>query len=164
MNRSLPEGMSREEQRQRWMSALAQAPIDVLEFVWREMEETVSYRFLESPAESTVTVRVRGVGAGWGFALGQMRVSRCSVQLPQGTIGHGYVAGRDLRHAELAAVFDALLQDPSRRPLLETRLIAPMLRAGGSAVTGEDTAETATRAQLFTVTCGDPERSSRPPG
>ena len=164
MNRSLTEGMSREEQRQRWMSALAQAPIDVLEFVWREMEGTVSYRFLEEPAVSTVTVRVRGVGAGWGLSLGEMRVSRCSVQLPQGTIGHGYVAGRDLRHAELAAVFDALLQDPLRRPVLETRLIAPMLRAAGSSVAGSDTSAAATRAQLFTVTCGEPERPSSSPG
>jgi alpha-D-ribose 1-methylphosphonate 5-triphosphate synthase subunit PhnG len=152
--------MSREEQRQRWMSALAQAPIDVLEFVWHEIEGTVSYRFIEKPAVSTVTVRVRGVGAGWGLALGEMRVSRCSVQLPQGTIGHGYVAGRDLRHAELAAVFDALLQDPSRRPFLETRLIGPMLRAAGSSVTAGAAPESAARAQLFTVTCGEPERPS----
>jgi alpha-D-ribose 1-methylphosphonate 5-triphosphate synthase subunit PhnG len=164
MKNSLMEGMSKEEQRQRWMSALAQAPIDVLEFVWREMEGTISYRFVEKPAVSTVTVRVRGVGAGWGLALGEMRVSRCSVQLPQGTIGHGYVAGRDLRHAELAAVFDALLQDPSRRPVLETRLIAPMLRAAGSSVAGGDPWEAATRAQPFTVTCGEPERPSSSPG
>ena len=157
------EGMSKEEQRQRWMSALAQAPVDVLEFVWRELEGTVNYRFLEKPAASTVTVRVRGAGAGWGFALGEMRVTRCSVQLPQGTIGHGYVAGRDLRHAELAAVFDALLQDPARRPLLESRLIAPMLRAGQAAMTGADGAE-ATRDQRFTVTCGETERPYGPPG
>jgi len=155
------DGMSTEEQRQRWMSALAQAPLEVLEFVWRELDGTVNYRLVEKPAASTVTVRVRGAGAGWGLALGEMRVTRCSVQLKQGTVGHGFVAGRDLRHAELAAVFDALLQDPARRPVLESQLIAPMLRARRAAMAGADGTET-TRAQLFTVTCGDSEPSASP--
>ena len=56
-----------------------------------------------------------------------MTVTRCAVELDDGTLGHAYVGGRDRRHAELAAVFDALLQEPKR---------AEVLRAGAGRAAG----------------------------
>src|SRR3546814_19257218 len=41
-----------------------------------------------------------------------MTVTRCVVQLADGSTGHSYVAGRSKPHAELAALADALLQGP----------------------------------------------------
>ena len=43
-----------------------------------------------------------------------------------GLVGHAYVAGRDERQAELAALVDALMQDPDRAAPLEAAVIAPL--------------------------------------
>jgi alpha-D-ribose 1-methylphosphonate 5-triphosphate synthase subunit PhnG len=60
-------------------------------------------------------VRGRVNGSGDPFNLGEMTVTRCALQLDAGQVGQryvglGYVAGRHKRHAALAALFDALLQ------------------------------------------------------
>ena len=78
------------------------------------------------PEVGLVMVRGRAGGTGMRFNLGELPVTRCSVRLDVGAVGHAWVGGRDLRHAELAAVFDALLQDEARRPGLETKLIGPL--------------------------------------
>src|SRR3546814_13335615 len=78
-----------------------------------------------------VMVRARDGGTGEQFNLGQMTVTRCALKLAGGDatpscVGLGYVQGRSKRPAELAAVFDALLQDQGRRPALQQGVIAPL--------------------------------------
>ena len=68
---------------------------------------------MRGPETGLVMVRGRAGGSGSPFNLGEMTVTRCTVQLGSGTAGHAYIAGRDERQAELAAVADALLQDPA---------------------------------------------------
>ena len=60
---------------------------------------------------------VRGARGRDGHALQPRRDDRHPLQrrLADGAVGHAYVGGRRRRHAELAAVLDALLQDPARR-------------------------------------------------
>jgi alpha-D-ribose 1-methylphosphonate 5-triphosphate synthase subunit PhnG len=41
-------------------------------------------------------------------------------------VGVSYVLGRNHRQAQLAAVADALLQDPAQHAVLETRLLTPL--------------------------------------
>ncbi len=63
------------------------------------------------PAEvGAVMVRGRTGAVGAPFNLGEMSVTRCSVRLTSGTVGHAYVQGRDKEHARRAAVLDALMQ------------------------------------------------------
>lgn len=59
-------------------------------------------------------VRARAGGSGAQFNLGEMSITRCALRLQSGETGIAYVAGRHPRHAELAAVFDALMQSPQR--------------------------------------------------
>lgn len=40
--------------------------------------------------------------------------------------GFGYVAGRSHRHAEIAAVCDALMQHPQWQPQVQTNVIDPL--------------------------------------
>ena len=69
--------------------------------------------------------------------------------------GFGYVAGRNRRHAELAALFDALLQDETQRPALISGLIAP-LQAAAEAARASRAAEIApTRVDFMTMVRGD---------
>src|SRR5690606_793551 len=98
--------------RQRWMSVLAKARNEELDRAWAELADKPRWRSLRKPEAGMVMVRARAGGTGGRFNLGEMTVTRCAVQLDGGATGHAYVAGRDGRKAELAALFDALLQDP----------------------------------------------------
>jgi alpha-D-ribose 1-methylphosphonate 5-triphosphate synthase subunit PhnG len=84
------------------------------------------YARLRGPEAGLVMVRGRAGGGGQPFNLGEMTVTRCSVRVDPELIGHAYIAGRDERLAELAALIDALMQDPNRSAALETSVIAPL--------------------------------------
>jgi alpha-D-ribose 1-methylphosphonate 5-triphosphate synthase subunit PhnG len=140
--------------RQQWMSVLAQASVDDLEGAWRRLGAPPSYRLLRRPEVGLVMVRGRAGGSGQRFNLGEMTVTRCTVEL-EGRLGHAYVGGRDRRHAELAAVFDALLLDDGRRPTLERRLIAPLAAAQGERQRLAAARSAGTRVEFFTMVRGD---------
>jgi len=141
--------------RRRWMSVLAQATGAEIERAWQALPERPEYRVVRRPEVGLVMVRGRAGGSGAPFNLGEMTVTRCTVDLPSGMAGHGYVAGRNARHAELAAVFDALLQDPVLTTRLEEAVIAP-LEAGQRERRRQMAARSApTRVEFFTLVRGD---------
>jgi len=141
--------------RRRWMSVLAQATGAEIERAWQALPERPEYHVVRRPEVGLVMVRGRAGGSGAPFNLGEMTVTRCTVDLPSGMAGHGYVAGRDVRHAELAAVFDALLQDPLLTTRLEEAVIAP-LEAGQRERRRQMAARSApTRVEFFTLVRGD---------
>ena len=76
------------------------------------------YTVLRGPEAGLVMVRGRTGGGGAPFNLGEMTATRCTVRTDTGLVGHAYVAGRNERLAELAALADALLQDPSQQRAL----------------------------------------------
>ncbi len=108
------------------MSVLAKASPVELERLWRALPAEPSWQPLRAPETGMVMVRGRAGGTGRRFNLGEMTVTRSAVRLDDGATGFGYIAGRDHRHAERAAVVDALMQDPARRPTLEHRIIEPL--------------------------------------
>ena len=137
------------------MSVLAQATGAEIERAWQALPERPEYHVVRRPEVGLVMVRGRAGGSGAPFNLGEMTVTRCTVDLPSGMAGHGYVAGRDVRHAELAAVFDALLQDPLLSAGLEEAVIAP-LEAGQRERRRQVAARSApTRVEFFTLVRGD---------
>src|SRR3546814_6848810 len=96
--------------RQRGMRVLARAgkQLQAHSQALREPE----HRYIRPAEAGMVMVRGRVGGSGAPFNLGEMTVTRCVVQLADGSTGHSYVAGRSKPHAELAALADALLQGP----------------------------------------------------
>ena len=112
--------------RQRWMAVLAKAEDGALEAAWAGLADKPEYRFLRPPETGLVMVRGRAGGTGGAFNMGEMSATRCAVQLEDGAVGIAYVAGRSARHAELAAAFDALLQQPELGDMLEEAVIAPL--------------------------------------
>ncbi len=145
--------------RSRWMATLAKGSLEQLEVQVATLGELPSYRFLRSPEIGLVMVRGRMDGTGAPFNLGEMPITRCVVQLegPADVViaGFGYVAGRSHRHAELAAVCDALLQHPDWYPRLQTQVLDP-LQAAASAANATIAAEVeATRVNFFTLMRGD---------
>jgi alpha-D-ribose 1-methylphosphonate 5-triphosphate synthase subunit PhnG len=114
------------EDRALWMSVLAQSsPAEVATALDR-LRSRPAYRVLRRPQTGLVLVRGRAGSTGIRFDLGELPVTCCSVELAGGTVGHAYVGGRNHAHAELAAVVDALLQDPAWRASVERVVIAPL--------------------------------------
>ena len=144
--------------RRRWLSVLAKARLDELEDAWRGLGASPAYEWLRRPEVGMVMVRGRAGGTGGQFNLGQMTVTRCALKLASGEAGLGYVQGRSKRHAELAAIFDALLQDEARRPALENAVIA-RLEAAHTLRRGERSRKAATtKVNFFTLVRGENEK------
>ena len=110
-----------------------------------------NYRVLRGPEAGLVMVRGRAGGGGAPFNLGEMTATRCTVRTETGFVGHAYIAGRNERQAELAALADALLQDPLRQASLLEQVIEPlaaMQQARRDAVAAK---AAATRVQFFAM-------------
>ena len=137
------------------MSALAQAHAAALEAAWERLAWRPSYRVLRAPEVGLVMVRGRAGGTGAPFNLGEMTVTRCSVELGDGRVGHAYVPGRDRRHAETAAVLDAMLQDPAARATLEREVVAPLLDARAARQRAARAGAARTRVEFFTMVRGE---------
>ncbi|BBK32148.1 hypothetical protein STHU_27820 [Allostella humosa] len=137
------------------MATLARMPADRLEAGWQALADRPGYEMLRRPEIGMVMVRGRSGGTGPQFNLGEMTVTRCVVQLDSGTLGYGYVAGRDRRHAELAALFDAMLQEPASSDAILRAVIAPA--AASLADAARDTREkaAATKVRFFTMVRGE---------
>ena len=115
------------------MATLAQASGDDIARLWNEAGLTSEAELLRGPETGLVTVRGRIGGGGAPFNVGETTVTRATVRLPTGQVGHSYMLGRDRKKAKLAAIADALWQDPAHRRTVETALVAPLRAAQGEA-------------------------------
>jgi alpha-D-ribose 1-methylphosphonate 5-triphosphate synthase subunit PhnG len=138
-------------QRQRWMAVLARAGAAEIAARLETLPPPPAHRRLRGPESGLVMVRGRQGGDGAPFNLGEMTVTRCAVQLADGVVGHAYVAGRDAMQAELAALLDALLQDPARREALLDAVIEPLAAAEAEAAAVESRRAAETRVEFLTM-------------
>jgi alpha-D-ribose 1-methylphosphonate 5-triphosphate synthase subunit PhnG len=137
--------------RQRWMSVLARAPAEAIESGLTRTGPLPAWTLLRGPESGLVMVRGRAGGSGSPFNLGEMTVTRCTVRLVSGMTGHAYIAGRDERRAELAAVADALLQDPNHGDELLSHLIDPLAAAQREQRQTRAEKAAATRVEFFSM-------------
>jgi alpha-D-ribose 1-methylphosphonate 5-triphosphate synthase subunit PhnG len=146
-------------QRQKWMAVLAKASAETIEPLWDTLSDKPRWICIRPPEVGMVMVRARAGGTGQRFNMGEMTVTRCVVRLDggrdAGKVGHAYVAGRDRRHAELAAVVDAMMQQPERREALRRALIAPLAAAQAEARDRTRRRTAATKVDFFTMVRGD---------
>jgi alpha-D-ribose 1-methylphosphonate 5-triphosphate synthase subunit PhnG len=116
------------------------------------------YTFLRRPEAGMLMLEGRAGNSGRRFNFGEMLVTRCAVRMAtaDGEVsGHAYVAGNRPRHAEAAAVLDALMQQPEYAKRLDRELVAPLLTAL-EAARRRTAAETAgTRVDFFTMARGE---------
>jgi len=140
--------------RQKLMNALAAAPAADLAALWVGWNEQPEYDLVRGPETGLVMVRGRAGGGGSPFNLGEVTVTRATVRLSTGEIGHSYALGRDGDKAKVAAVFDALWQRPRDRAAVEA--IAEQLRGLAAEADRQRREETAaTRVNFFTMVRGD---------
>ncbi len=99
-------------------------------------------------------VQGRAGATGAAFNLGEVTVTRASVRLDCGTIGHAMVQGRDLHKAERAALLDALLQTSSG-DRLQQDVLAPLQAAEAAEAERRARRAAATKVDFFTMVRGE---------
>lgn len=140
--------------RQEWMGLLACAPEKMLMALWSDFDDHTAFEWLRSPEVGGVMIRGRTGATGSPFNLGEMTVTRCSLILDDGTVGHGYVQGRSKPKAQAAALIDALLQTDAADDL-HTRVIDPLRRQMQDARASRAAKAAATKVEFFTMVRGE---------
>jgi alpha-D-ribose 1-methylphosphonate 5-triphosphate synthase subunit PhnG len=138
------------EARQRWMGILAKARPEELETAWAGLGARPNFQFMRKPEIGLLMTQGRMGGDGRPFNLGEITVTRCSVRFDDGVIGHAVVTGRATRHAELAAVFDGLMQG-AQAAALEKAVIGPLAAAHARRRDAIARKAAATRVEFFTL-------------
>ncbi|MDB6452721.1 phosphonate C-P lyase system protein PhnG [Falsirhodobacter sp. 20TX0035] len=137
-------------ERRDWMGLLARAAPARLAELLRDLP---AHDFARRPEIGTVMVRARAGGTGAAFNLGEMTVTRCTLRLPSGTVGHAYVQGRDKAHATRAAVVDALMQDDP--DTTRATILTPLAQEAEARTATRCAKAAATKVEFFTLVRGD---------
>ncbi len=140
--------------RKEWLGLLAKSSAPEVAKLWLAMELDPHHTILRSPEIGGVMVRGRAGAVGAAFNLGEMTVTRASVKLPDGTVGHGYVQGRDKEHALQAALVDALMQTDAAGAI-EAGILAPLRAAMQARKTNRAAKAAATKVDFFTMVRGE---------
>lgn len=141
-------------ERQHWMGVLARAPGAALVEAYRAVGNEPDAEWLRPPEFGSVMVRGRMGGTGAPFNLGEMTVTRATLRLADGTVGHAYVPGRDAEKARVAAVCDALLQGQAAARIVEL-VVRPMQALLARTAADRAAKAAATRVEFFTLARGE---------
>ena len=135
------------------MAVLSHATPKRLGELWAAWADKPAFHKVRGPEIGLVMVRGRAGGGGNAFNLGEATVTRATVRLETGEVGHAYCLGRDGDKAVQAALFDALWQrDPAS---IEAQVLAPLRaeQAEADSLRRDETA--ATRVDFFTMVRGE---------
>ncbi|MEQ9675310.1 MAG: phosphonate C-P lyase system protein PhnG [Roseovarius indicus] len=146
--------MTANDERKAWMSLLAKAPAAELARLWEAFGDEPGHEWLRAPEAGGVMVRGRAGATGAPFNLGEMTVTRCSLKLDGGAVGHAYVQGRDKRQARQAALVDALMQTDEAERVREA-ILDPLAGALEAARAARAAKAAATKVDFFTMVRGE---------
>lgn len=143
-----------QKERQRWMGLMAKTEPRILQEFWNSLESPPSFEKLRGPEQGLVMVRGRTGGSGAPFNLGEVTITRCSIRLEDGAVGHSYVSGRNKSKAEIAAVIDAMMQ-AGEQSFIEQNLLIPLEQAEAGRKREQGQKSAATRVEFFTLVRGE---------
>ncbi|MEH6718743.1 MAG: phosphonate C-P lyase system protein PhnG [Aurantimonas endophytica] len=141
--------------RRRAMGAFAASDAPTLAAAWDAIAGETTATSLRGPEAGLVMLRGRIGGGGAPFNLGEASVTRASVRLASGEVGHAMVLGRDTDHARLAAQLDAGWQRDDWREAIEAQVVEPALERQAAADRHSAEETEATRVDFFTMVRGD---------
>ncbi len=138
-----------------WMSLLARAPQPWLETHLASQCEG-DLQWLRPAETGLMMVQGRAGGSGQRFNLGEVRVTRCVLKPDAARtgcrqVGVAYVMGGSHRHAQLAALADALLQEPSLHAHWSDVLLQPLQHMQDAQAQQKNAQAQATRVEFFAV-------------
>lgn len=150
--------MENSKARKKWMGLLAKAPAKLLSDLYHDTVETLSqpleFNWLRQPEVGGVMVQGRAGATGAPFNVGEMTVTRCSLKLSSGEVGHAYVQGRDKTKAQQAAIIDAFMQT-DKANLFEEKLLRPIEADLNSARAMREEKANKTKVDFFTLVRGE---------
>ncbi len=141
--------------RKRVVDLLARAERQELVEAWDKLAEKPAVQPVRGPETGLVMVRGRMGGGGAPFNLGEVTVTRATVRLASGTVGHAQALGTDREKARLSAIFDALWQEPATQQFVEQALLQPIASRVADADRRKADETAATRVDFFTMVRGD---------
>lgn len=110
---------------------------------------------VRGPDIGTVMVRGRIGGGGGAFNLGEASVTRATVRLESGEVGHSIVLGRDEQKARTVAHLDALRQQSPWAAKIDADIVAPALASIKAEKLRLAEETEATKVDFFTVARGE---------
>lgn len=134
---------------------LALTPYARLLSVWQTLGIHTGHRCVRGPETGMAMVRGRMGGSGNAFNLGEMTLTRASVVLEDGSLGHGWVAGRNKPQAELIALIDACARQQAWARRIDSELVEPLAEALEEERQQASQAAAATRVDFFTMVRGE---------
>jgi alpha-D-ribose 1-methylphosphonate 5-triphosphate synthase subunit PhnG len=146
--------MRGQQERKDWLGLLAKSPAALVADLWHSVDAQCDFEWLRPPEIGSVMVRGRLGGTGAPFNLGEMTVTRCSLRLLTGQVGHGYVQGRDKSHARIAALVDALMQSNLASDI-EMAMLQPLRDEMRSARAQTQARADKTKVDFFTMVRGE---------
>lgn len=143
-----------QEDRKLRIELLARAGSGELEELLESLGGRPETARLRGPETGLIMMRGRMGGTGALFNLGEATVTRCTIRLADGVVGHGQRLGGDRKAAELSAIVDALGETKAHATAVRQFLkrIAKRL-ADEDAKLVQETA--ATRVDFFTMVRGE---------
>jgi alpha-D-ribose 1-methylphosphonate 5-triphosphate synthase subunit PhnG len=146
--------------RAKWIGLLARAPIELLDAaLGTEPQREVAW--LRAPETGLMMVEGRVSGNGSRFNVGEVTVTRCALKYEstcknpsksgETFVGVAYVLGRSHLKARLAALADALLQDPVHGVILAKTLLEPLRQQLESDAKTRQTKTQQSKVEFFTV-------------
>ena len=146
--------LSTDADRRGWTGLLAKSPPARLAELLGATGPSPAHEFLRAPEIGAVMVRGRTGGTGAPFNLGEMTVTRCTLRLASGEVGHAWVQGRDKTHAERAALVDALMQT-DRSEEIRAQVLEPLAQEADAARIARAAKAAATKVEFFTMARGE---------
>lgn len=142
--------------RQEWISLLGSADPEWLQEQKDALDPELDLEpdYMVRPETGMIMMQARQDGEGPRFNLGEVTVTRCILKLDQ-VMGYAMIMGSDLRHAELAALFDALLQMPEPGTALQKKLVPKLRRMKESAQDREADEVRTSKVEFFTMKRGE---------
>ncbi len=144
-----------QEARKRAAGLLARATVEELLNCWSALDTKPRVEKVRGPETGLVMVRGKIGGGGSPFNLGEAAVTRATVKLASGTIGHAHALGTSRKQAWYAAIADALWQEETTRPLVEREVLSVVASRLEKRKTNAIQQTAATRVDFFTMVRGD---------
>lgn len=135
------------------LSVLAHAQMKDLAAAWGTWENQPEVQPIRGPETGLIMLRGRTGGGGAPFNLGEATVSRASVRIHTGEVGHGYCLGRETDKAMLIATIDALFQrEPDN---VEFAILRPLKDIAWASDKTRRDETAATKVEFFTLVRGE---------
>ena len=151
-----PNGLSPDQKaRQSVMAVLAQASLSELKSAWETWPAQPDVSPVRGPETGLVMIRGRIGGGGAPFNLGEATVTRATVELSTGTIGHAQALGTDKDKVRYAAIIDALWQEQAHQQTVETNIVEPIRQRLESEKKKQGEQAAATQVDFFTMVRGE---------